>query len=118
MWTLLLGTAVSCAVAAQAEPTCGPMATGWEQSRVNRAERVNTVVLSRRGDGWKTTWNGAPVPIEKVRLYLETTAQMSPQPVFVLIVSPNADCREVETYRRMASDILKCGAGRCVEVDP
>src|SRR5690242_547669 len=106
--TAFFATALSCVAAAQAAPTCGPRLPGWDGSRVDNAQYVNTLVLYDRGDH-SPTWNGAPVNSGDVRQYLEVTKQMSPQPIFVLIISPNADCREVDTYRRMASDILKCG---------
>ncbi len=42
-----------------------------------------------------------------VREYLSVTTQMKPIPVFELVVSPGADCREVDIYRNMAKQILK-----------
>ena len=55
---------------------------------------------------------------EQVREYVSLTAQMTPPgPVFLLTVSPKADCTEVEKYRHMVNDILGCSASECVEVD-
>jgi len=116
--SIFLAAVVSFGAVAQAAPTCGPPATGWAQTLViNHGEQVNTVVIFDRGDH-SPTWNGTPISADNVREYLAMTAQMSPQPVFLLIVSPLADCHEVDTYRRMATDVLKCGSGRCVEVTP
>jgi hypothetical protein len=121
MWQMFqiafVATALSWGPVAQASPTCGPRLHGWDQSRVDSAQQVNTVILYDRHHH-SPTWNGAPVNADQVRQYLEVTKQMSPQPIFVLIISPNADCHEVDTYRRMASDILKCAPGRCVEAKP
>lgn len=96
--------------------TCGAIGPGWTQTRSDRARAVNSLAV----DGYqgKPIWNGTPVTREDVQEYLGTTAQMSPQPVFVLIVGPHADCSEVAVYRNMANSILKCGNGLCVEVSP
>ena len=121
MWrifqTVFVATALTWVTAVQASPTCGPPLPGWNEARVDSAQEVNTVVLYDRGNH-SPTWNGTPVNAGQVRQYLEVTKQMSPQPIFVLIISPNADCDEADAYRRMASDILKCGPGRCVEASP
>lgn len=114
---VLLATVPAIAFAAPAPQTCGPRSAGWKQARGDRVSPVNTVVLYDHGNH-PPTWNGAAVSTENIRQYLGVTAQMSPQPIFVLIVSPNADCREVDALRRMASEVLKCGSHQCVEVSP
>lgn len=114
---VLLATVPAIAFAAPAPQTCGPRSAGWKQARGDRVSPVNTVVLYDHGNH-PPTWNGAAVSTENIRQYLGVTAQMSPQPIFVLIVSPNADCREVDALRRMASEALKCGSHQCVEVSP
>jgi hypothetical protein len=115
--TVLLTAVPSLAAATPAAQTCGPPAAGWEHSRGDRVSPVNTVVLYDHGHH-RPTWNGATVTTDQIREYLGVTTQMSPQPVFVQIISPNADCHEVDAYRRMASEVLKCGSHPCVEVSP
>ena len=100
-----------------AAPTCGPLLPGWVNTLGKGARYVNTVVLHEKGDR-RPTWNGTPVSDQEVREYLDITTRMSPQPDFQLIVSPNADCSQVDAYRRMASEILNCKSHLCVEVDP
>ena len=115
--TFLLAAVPNLAMAAPSAQTCGPPAAGWEHSRKDRESPVNTVVLYDHGNH-RPTWNGGAVTTDEIRQYLGVTTQMSPQPVFVLIVSPNADCDEVDAFRRMVSEVLKCGSHHCVEVSP
>ena len=117
MLTVFLAATPSFAFAAPATQTCGPPEAGWDQFRADLASPVNTLVLYDHGNRGPT-WNGTPVSAENIREYLGVTARMSPQPVFVLMISPNADCREVDAFRRMASEVLKCASHRCVEVSP
>ena len=114
---VFLASALPFSTAVGAEPTCGPLPVGWQQARSQGHRYVNTLVLNDSHTP-RPTWNGTPVTDVQVRKYLGVTAAMSPPPDFLLIVSPNADCRQVETFRRMASEIVKCGPGLCVEVDP
>lgn len=112
----VLLSALASIAAAQGARTCGVLAPGWAATRSDRARAVNSLAIDGSQD--KPTWNGAPVTPDDVREYLNLTSQMSPQPVFVLVVGPHADCSEVAVYRRMATDILKCGNGLCVEINP
>lgn len=99
--------------ATSAVPVCRPSLSGWDAVRIDRSSGVNALVLY--GHQTSPTWNGTPVTAANVRAYLSVTTQMTPQPVFVLLVSPMVDCRELDDYRRMANEILKCGPGKCVE---
>jgi len=114
--SLVLLSSLGSTVKAEGPSTCGAIASGWVQTRIDRSTPVNSLAIDGFQD--KPTWNGTPVTPDEVRQYLTVTSQMSPQPVFVLIVGPHADCSEVAVYRRMASNILKCGHGLCVEINP
>src|SRR5690349_225624 len=97
-------------------PTCGSLKAGWRASRSDADVPVNVLILL--GSGKPPLWNGTAVTDNQVREYVGITAKMNPIPVFVLVVSPGADCSRVRTYRSMASHILPCGQGKCVEVHP
>ncbi len=97
-------------------PTCGTLKAGWQASRSDADVPVNVVVLY--GPGKPPIWNGTPVTDKQAREYVGITTKMNPIPVFVLVVSPRADCRQVQAYRSMASRILPCGQGKCVEIHP
>lgn len=97
-------------------PACGPLKAGWQASRSDPDVPVNVVVLFESGK--PPFWNGTAVTDRQVQEYLGITAKMTPIPVLVLVVSPRADCRQVQTYRSMASRILPCGQGKCVEIHP
>lgn len=101
--------------AASANQVCPSPPPGWDKFRRDRSASAN--VLALYGQHISPTWNGTPVSAANVRAYFSVTKQMTPQPIFILLVSPSADCTEVDTYRRMADQTLKCGLGRCVEVD-
>jgi len=109
-------TAAAPASAAPAIATCGGPGDGWKTTRSDPGLQVNLVVLN--DSGTQPTWNGITVTEQQVRQYVGITAQMKPVPVFVLVVSPHADCGEASAYRKMASELLNCEQGKCVEVDP
>ena len=126
---------------ATAAGVCGPILPGWQSARDDLSRPVNVLILydkpppayptvriinGKPTEPQPTTpeppkppsWNGSPVTPEQVREYVSVTTQMTPPgPVFLLAVSPHADCTEVEQYRHVVQDILACSAGECVEVD-
>jgi hypothetical protein len=126
---------------ATAAGVCGPILPGWQSARDDLSRPVNVLFLYDKPPAAYPTvriingkptepqpatpeppkppsWNGSPVTPEQVREYVSVTTQMTPPgPVFLLTVSPNADCTEVEQYRHMVKEILGCSAGECVEVD-
>ena len=126
---------------ATAAGVCGPILPGWQSARDDLSRLVNVLILYDKTEkphlvvpvinGKPTkpeltrpeppklpSWNGSPVTSQQVREYISLTAKMVPPgPVFLLTVSPDADCTEVEHYRHMAKEILGCSAGECVEVD-
>lgn len=112
VFALVLGAHVPVAPAVHACPSAPP---GWDRFRSDRSTAVN--VLALYGQQTSPTWNGTSVTATDVREYLGITKQMTPQPILILLVSPTADCSEVDAYRRLADETLKCGSGRCVEVD-
>ena len=98
---------------------CGPPLQGWATSR-DQSRIVNTLTLHPSiGGTLPATWNGTPVQPEHVREYLNLFPSMrKPAPTLLLVVSPQADCSQVQMYRKMVEDVLDCGGGQCVEVSP
>jgi hypothetical protein len=111
---MLLATATPAA----STTTCGPLNAGWKASRSGPDFDlpVNVVVLHDKGH--PPTWNGSVITEQQAREYLSFTAKMNPVPVLVLVVTAGTDCREAEAFRRIASELLPCGQGKCVEVAP
>jgi hypothetical protein len=111
-------------ISAAPAATCGPPSIGWEKSRGDLLRPVNVLILYDKPPPIPAslnkpivpTWNGSPVTPDQVREYLHVTTMMVPRPVFLLVISPSADCREVQLFRRIASEVLNCGPGECVEV--
>ena len=64
------------------------------------------------------TWNGGTISAGQLHQYVSITKQMKPVPTLLLIVSPNADCEEVQFVRHLVDGILDCGTDQCVEVTP
>jgi len=53
---------------------------------------------------------------QQVREYVELTKTIPPVPTLLLVVSPAADCAEINMFRQMVNEILDCELGQCVEV--
>ena len=104
-------------------PTCGPVPAGWITSRPDRSQIVNTIVIYDKAPGPMTrsnppTWNGGSVNAGQLHEYVGITKQMRPVPTLLLVVSPKADCAEVQFVRKLVDDALDCGRDQCVEVAP
>ena len=96
---------------------------GWSTSRPDRSQVVNTIVVYNKARGAMVrsslpTWNGSPVHAGQLREYVGITKQMTPVPTLLLIVSPHADCDELQFVRKLVGDVLDCGTDQCVEVTP
>lgn len=119
----LTGSIASPAPLTIGTPNCGPPLQEWTTTRTDRAKAVNTLVIHGKKPfsvigRSSVTWNGASVTSEQVRKYVGVTKAMSPVPSLLLVVSPGADCTEVQLYRQIIDDALDCGSDQCVEVNP
>jgi hypothetical protein len=101
--------------------TCGPPPFGWGTTRPDATIIKNTVTIPARSGPARAvqaspTWNGSPVTPQQVREYVELTKSIPPVPTLLLVVSPAADCAEINMFRQMVNEILDCELGQCVEV--
>ena len=106
----------------KAQACAGPP-SGWVTSRPDKSQVVNTIVIYDKVSGPMArsslpTWNGSNVHAGQLREYVTITKQMTPVPTLLLIVSPHADCEEVQFVRKLVGNVLDCGTDQCVEVAP
>lgn len=114
------GVAAPAPVAAR---SCAAPPTGWITSRQDSSQVVNTIVIYDKTPGPMSraslpTWNGSTVNAAQLHQYVGITKRMNPVPTLLLVVSPRADCEEVQFVRQIVDGILDCGTDQCVEVAP
>lgn len=108
---LLSGSAAAAAPACPALVRLQPR-NGWSHLNSNNCELClfNEVRISR--SGW-LRWNGRPVEEATVRLYLQRSREMNPQPVTLIRVLPGADCATIGRISRLIERTTPCYGAHC-----
>jgi uncharacterized protein YceK len=96
---------------------CGGVPRGWARQGVESAELVeyNRIRIGAK----ELSWNGAAIDASTLSAYLVQIAQMSPEPITVLVIAPDAGCAAVASTRNAMEKALGCAQApsHCVEYD-
>ncbi|MEG3150730.1 hypothetical protein U1769_12615 [Sphingomonas sp. ZT3P38] len=93
---------------------CGPPPANWITPRQGKGVLSTLNVISVASNG-TVNWNKAKVPEATLVSYLKEVRGMNPVPVTQIQFEPGVGCDRVLYLRRLVSERLDCGYGKCAE---